>query len=155
MKLLGANEEDISQIVESSDKKRFNLSYENNIWLIGANQGHSKNIGNQIDDNKLLEPVTKSLNLCVHGTYSNVIDQIKAIGLSRMEQTHIHFATDYPNSDKVISGARSNSDVFVEINMDLAMRYGIKFYKSANGVILTEGIEGIILPKYFSNIIYK
>jgi len=33
-----------------------------------------------------------------------------------MERNHIHFAVDYPGSN-VISGARTNCDVFIEINV--------------------------------------
>jgi 2'-phosphotransferase len=53
------------------------------------------------------------------------------------------------------SGARSNTNVFIEIDMGLAMTDGIVFYLSSNGVILSDGVNGVIEPKYFKNIIYK
>ena len=40
--------------------------------------------------------------------------------------------------------------------MGLAMIEGIKFYRSANNVILTPGdSKGFLKPKYFSNIVVK
>ena len=36
--------------------------------------------------------------------------------------------------------------------MELAMKDGIKFFKSTNNVILTEGINGILPTKYFKSV---
>ena len=40
-------------------------------------------------------------------------------------------------------------DIFIEIDMKKAMEDGIKFYKSNNGVILTNGINNTLENKYF------
>jgi 2'-phosphotransferase len=172
MKKLNVSEDLVRHIVETSDKKRFNLEQVDGIWLIGANQGlsephknfcetknfirgHSKDIGNKIDNSKLMELIIKPLDLCVHGTYKKNIEQIKATGLKTMSRTHIHMATGFPNDNKVVSGARNSANAFVLIDMEKAMNDGIKFYKSANGVILTEGIEGTLESKYFKQIIFN
>jgi len=99
----------------------------------------------------LSEPV----ELCVHGTYAKFINSIKETGLNKMSRTHIHLATGFPDDLQVISGARDSSNVFIVIDMKKAMEDGIEFYCSTNGVILTSGINGILEPKYFTNIIYK
>jgi hypothetical protein len=42
--------------------------------------------------------------VCVHGTYTKLMDQIWEQGLKRMKRNHIHFATGLPEDDGVISG---------------------------------------------------
>jgi len=155
MKEVGATKSLVVNIVNSSDKQRFRLETVNRVEMIGANQGHSKDIGNKINNDKLMERITKPFDLCVHGTYSNIIDEIKKTGLKTMNRTHVHFATGYPDNKKVISGARSNTNAFIELDMEKAMGDGMIFYLSSNGVILTDGLGGIIDPKYFKNIVLK
>lgn len=155
MKELGVTRDLILEVVESNDKQRFRLDLIDGIEMIGANQGHSKEIGDKIDNEKLMTKITTPIDLCVHGTYSKVINQIKKTGLKTMSRTHIHFASGYPDNEKVISGARTNTNVFIELDMGKAMADGITFYLSSNGVILSDGIDGTIEPKYFKNIVYK
>lgn len=154
IKKLNATESIIRNIVDTNDKQRFNLEEVNGIWMIGANQGHSKDIGSKIDNTQLMELIIEPVELCIHGTYSNIIEEIKKYGLKIMSRTHIHFAIDYPSNDKIISGARKSANVFLELDMKLAMDDGIKFFLSKNGVILSDGICGTIEPKYFKNIVY-
>lgn len=155
MKQVGASEAIVRQIVETSDKQRFRLDEVNGVWMIGANQGHSKDIGAKIDNSKLMERIVSPVDLCVHGTYKKIISTILETGLKPMSRTHIHFASGYPEDNGVISGARNSSNVFIELNMEQALADGMIFYRSANGVILTEGIGGVVEPKYFKNIVYK
>ena len=152
---LGCDEELIINIVDTSDKKRFRLDEVNGVWMIGANQGHSKEIGEQINTDKLMEKITEPVELCVHGTYTKFINSIKQSGLNKMSRTHIHMATGYPSDSQVISGARGSSEVFIVIDMEKALADGIEFYRSANGVILTSGVNGVLEPKYFKDIIYN
>jgi 2'-phosphotransferase len=155
IKQLGGDEELVRKIVDTSDKKRFRLDEVNGILMIGANQGHSKEIGGQINANKLMEKITEPVELCIHGTYVKFINSIKQSGLCKMDRTHIHMATGFPDDQTVISGARNSANVFILIDMEKAIGDGIDFYRSANGVILTEGVNGILEPKYFKDIIYK
>ena len=53
-----------------------------------------------------------------------------------------------PN-ERVVSGFRSESNFCVFIDVNQAIRDGIKFYRSANDVILTRGNDGLLPPKYF------
>jgi 2'-phosphotransferase len=66
-----------------------------------------------------------------------------------MGRNHIHFACGYPDSNQVISGMRKTCDIYIEINIEKAMKDGIKFYVSKNNVILSSGLEGVIEPIYF------
>lgn len=50
---------------------------------------------------------------------------------------------------------RSTCDIYIEIDMEAAMKDGIKFYISSNNVILTEGIDGVLSGKYFKKVIRK
>ena len=144
----------IKSIVTENDKQRFSLSEEKDGQLrIRANQGHSREVGAVIDDNILLKEITKDeikthYSICFHGTKKHVIKQIKQTGLKPMLRKHIHLT----NSFEAISGVRADMDTMVHINMILAMEDGMKFYLSDNGVILTEGINGKIDPKYISKI---
>jgi 2'-phosphotransferase len=146
----------IQKIVESNDKQRFRLENINGMWRIGANQGHSKTTTELIDPSKLLERIEEPIELCVHGTSLHAIKLIEKEGLKIMNRTHIHMASGYPGpGTEVISGARTSSKVFIEIDMEKALADGIIFYRSVNGVILTSGIDGVLEPKYFSKIVYK
>lgn len=70
-----------------------------------------------------------------------------------MTRNHIHFASELPNKKSVISGARKNAEVFIYVNLDKALVDGIKFFKSANGVILSPGNHsGVLETKYFLKI---
>jgi 2'-phosphotransferase len=70
-----------------------------------------------------------------------------------MNHQHIHFAKGMPG--EVVSGMRDSSKVIIEIDVAKAMQDGIRFFESENGVILSDGIDGVILPVYFKNVIFK
>jgi len=155
MKDLNANEDIVKLIIESSDKKRFNIEEVDGKIMIGANQGHNKDVGELIDNDILLEELKEPVDKCVHGTYNKFIDQIMKEGLKTMTRKHIHFSIGYSDDNKVISGMRKSCDIFIEIDMKKAIDDGIKFYKSYNNVILTSGINNKLDSKYFLKINYK
>lgn len=67
-----------------------------------------------------------------------------------MRRKHIHFA----KSDSSISGLRNNAQIHIYIDLARALRDGIKFYESDNGVILTAGnADGFLEPKYFHRVL--
>lgn len=47
---------------------------------------------------------------------------------------------------------RGSCDIIIEIDMMQAIKDGIEFYISDNSVILTEGINGVLPPKYFRKV---
>lgn len=161
--LNGIGLKEIEYIVQTNDKKRYELKYtkasndpnnSDNLdgVMIRATQGHSKIMESVIDETKLLEEILIPLEKCVHGTNKNAWEFIKDTGLKVMDRMHIHFSIAEPESTTVISGMKHNAKVLIYINMELAMKDGIKFYMSKNKVILSSGINGTILPKYFSKI---
>jgi 2'-phosphotransferase len=135
-------------------------------YLIRANQGHSI----KVDTEGLLVSITAEAgnipSTVVHGTDERAWKLImKSGGLRRMGRNHIHFASGLPDGFKsvdastgsaeekesapVISGMRKNSSVLVYVDIEAAMKAGVKFFISENGVILTEGNEQGFLPYEF------
>ena len=139
------NIDDIKRIVNNDNKKRYSLN-ENNT-MIKANQGHSMAL------NIKLRKITLEDNIeyVVHGSYFKCLNLIKKNGLSKMKRQYIHFALDVPNNDSnVISGMRDNCEILIWINVKELINDGFEFYISDNGVILSEGKDGIIPPKYLN-----
>jgi len=136
----------LKQIVDDNDKKRFLMEKSSDgQWKIRANQGHTmKRV------KKLQLELVKSCPVCIHGTYFKSWKLIVATGLSRMGRNHIHMCTGIPGSSKVISGMRYSAQVAIYINVAKAIKNGIKFFKSSNGVILSSGdSKGYIRPQFF------
>jgi 2'-phosphotransferase len=151
----GVTVEDIQDIVRNCAKQRFTLKEETDekgqqIWMIRANQGHSIPAAEKsgIVAEQIYELILEPLPYCVHGTTRKVLPSVESEGLKKMNRTHIHFASQ-PDAK---SGFRSSSKVLVHIDMARAMLDGIKFFRSTNNVILSDGINGIIDPKYFKEI---
>jgi hypothetical protein len=68
-----------------------------------------------------------------------------------MKRNHIHMATGLPSSG-VISGMRATCEVVIHVDVALALADGIEFFLSANGVVLTSGVDGVLAPKYFKKV---
>ncbi|KAJ3115288.1 tRNA 2'-phosphotransferase 1 [Physocladia obscura] len=138
---------DFQKIVAENDKQRFLMVNENSEWIIKANQGHSVKV-----DVELEEIVDAAeIPVVVHGTYWKFWESIKRTGLSKMKRNHIHFAVGTPGQLGVISGMRASSEILIYINVPLALADGVKFFRSPNNVILSDGNkEGIIEAKYFA-----
>lgn len=140
--------QDVVNVVSNCRKKRFAISSDGN--FIRANQGHSIDV----PDLELIEITNDNIpNQVIHGTYKSAWESIKSQGLSRMKRQHVHFTTGLPGKNEVISGMRSSCNVYIHLDIKKAMADGYKFYKSANGVILSPGNElGIIESKYFEKV---
>lgn len=156
----------IEEVVHSSDKKRFALSMrprsdfhlgatseEDRLLCIRANQGHSIT---SIDPEQLFTKLSpdelRNFPCIVHGTNEEAWPFIQQQGLKTMNRTHIHFATGLPNDDKVISGMRHSATIYIYLDMEACIRDDVNFYISSNGVILTDGADGVLSPGYFSKV---
>lgn len=148
-KCTNVNTELIKEIVAFDNKNRFEIVSKQNKLFIRAVQGHSIS---GINPDLLLVTDPKEIPVVVHGTNFKAYNFIKTMGLSRMERNHIHFAHGTAEDSTVISGMRATAKVMIFIDVDKAMLAGIKFYKSANGVILSEGLYGVIDPKFFAKV---
>jgi len=142
-----ATMEQIKQIVDTDQKKRFLLINKENNFYIRASQGHS--IVTVMEDAMVPIIDPNQYPEVIHGTFRKNLKSILDTGLSKMARNHIHFA----NGLSATSGIRKNTNVLIYINMDLALSEGIKFFISDNGVILTPGNEsGILESKYFKKV---
>jgi 2'-phosphotransferase len=147
--LKGMSYTQIEYVVDTNEKQRFTLKTEQQTVFIRANQGHSKEVGQKIDDEQHLTKIVTPYEVCVHGTNKKALSAIMRDGLSPMRRKHVHFAKGTNDNSEVISGMRQNSSVKIYIDMARAMEDGIEFYESDNGVILCSQTVG---PEYFSEI---
>lgn len=134
-------------------------------WLIRANQGHSI----KLESEDLLAPITLDDDgasippVIVHGTYFSFWPRIvESGGLRRMNRNHVHCSTGLPSSNgsssaaEVISGMRHDAELLVYIDVRRSLEDGaMKWWKSDNGVVLTEGMgeKGLVPVKYFKEVV--
>lgn len=162
----GTNEESSNDIDRTAELQQPTIdSKDPKHWKIRANQGHSLKI---VEDEGLLEPITladadKIPETAVHGTTHSAWPSIVASGgLKTMGRNHVHFAAGLPAGftslasaegdaieAPVISGMRSTSTILVYLDLRKALEAGLKFARSQNGVILTEGNEEGLVPSSF------
>ncbi|CAF4770423.1 unnamed protein product [Rotaria sp. Silwood1] len=141
--------DDIHQCVAINEKKRFGLKIDEITGkeMIRAHQGHSLEEAN-VDMREITDP--DEYPTVLHGTYMRHWPSIRDKGLSKMNRTHIHFAPGLPKQSGVISGMRSNAELYIYIDMKKALTDGFKFFVSNNNVILCPGNENGFIPvRYF------
>ena len=85
--------EEIKEVVENNDKKRYQLSAEvdlsgKEVWWIRAVSGHSIE---EVNDEEVLTPILDPFlyEEVVHGTYFDIDQDIMKDGLSKQERKHI------------------------------------------------------------------
>ncbi|KAI0369100.1 hypothetical protein BV20DRAFT_1113792 [Pilatotrama ljubarskyi] len=147
----------LKEIVKNDAKGRYSLVLEANpntgaeAWWIRANQGHS--LKSVVLDYEPIKSVSDiPTGIAVHGTTKRAWESIKDQGLSKMSRNHIHLAQGVAGSG-VISGMRNSSQILIYVDVQKALDAGIKFYISANGVVLTEGdARGFLSPQFFSRV---
>ncbi|CDU22182.1 related to TPT1-tRNA 2`-phosphotransferase [Sporisorium scitamineum] len=175
--------EDVQKIVESNDKKRFELTEEaQGVWWVRAVQGHSlKSVvelqhvpltldnlhllkvaqrdsdedmpSNEVDA-KLGELQINDVVEVIHGTYAPAWETILTSGgLKPMSRNHIHLAKGKYGDERVISGMRKSANRLIFIDIAKAIKDGIEFVLSSNGVVLTPGDKhGVLGVKYFTRV---
>lgn len=127
----------LRQVVEQNDKQRFSLSADGQ--KIRANQGHSI----QVDLG--LEPLTPP-EILFHGTATRFLTSIGRRGLLPGGRLQVHLSPDEQTAVRV--GQRHGRPVVLPIQAGRMAARGYKFYRSANGVWLTDNVpvEFIIFP---------
>jgi 2'-phosphotransferase len=167
LKSLKVTVEDIQEAVTNSDKQRFSLkpNPETNPslsttsssaadYLIRANQGHSIKLESSatLTPITLAEPDTIPARV-LHGTYYAFWPAIiESGGLKKMNRNHVHCSTGTPE-DGVVSGMRKDAELVVEVDIAKSLEDGLVWWKSENGVILSEGDEnGVVSSKYFREV---
>ena len=121
------SETELKQVVEQNDKQRFSFSDRGN--FIRANQGHSIPIDLQ------LEPIIPP-NVLYHGTHEGAVAVIQKQGLKKMSRHHVHLSAQIQTAIAV--GARRGDAVVFQIDALKMSQAHYQFYRSHNGVWLTE-----------------
>jgi putative RNA 2'-phosphotransferase len=124
---------DLLDIVRSDSKQRYAISEDG--VRIRANQGHS------VDVQLGLEPVTPP-DVLFHGTADRFADAIRRDGLRPMSRQQVHLSPD--ESTALTVGKRHGRPIIFRIAAGKMARRGHTFYRSANGVWLTDAV----LPEF-------
>ncbi|MEZ4711381.1 MAG: RNA 2'-phosphotransferase [Caldilineaceae bacterium] len=125
----------LNEVVATNDKKRFALSVDGK--YIRASQGHSIRVDLE------LEPVEPPEQL-FHGTATRFLASIQQSGLQPRNRHHVHLSSDHETAIKV--GQRHGKPVILEVDARRMVADGHLFYRSENGVWLTEKVP----PAYFT-----
>merc|ERR1719195_1353680 len=149
--------DDLTSTVQNNDKKRFATALFDGELFVRAVQGHSIEA---VDDGALLRtlgPDDPDLPLvCAHGTYRRHLSRIAEEGLlaggpSRF-RSHVHCVPYDPSDERIISGMRRNCEVVLYLDLRRALRDGVPFFMSSNGVLLSPGIGGVIPAQYVQGV---
>jgi putative RNA 2'-phosphotransferase len=121
--------EELSAVVRENDKKRFAFSAGGE--RIRASQGHSVKV--ELGYVPLAPPP-----VLYHGTASRRLASIRESGLTRGGRHHVHLSSDAATAAKV--GARHGEPHVIEVQSGRMHADGYHFYRSDNGVWLTEQV---------------
>ncbi len=124
----------LDQIVASSDKQRF--AYSEGGTRIRANQGHS------VEVELGLEAVPPP-DVLFHGTIEAALPSIRAQGLVKRKRHHVHLSPDVATATVV--GGRRGTPVVLEVDAAAMNAAGRAFYRSENGVWLTDHVPARFL----------
>jgi putative RNA 2'-phosphotransferase len=119
----------IESIVAASDKQRFAISADG--ACIRANQGHS------VDISLGLAPQAPPAQL-FHGTATRFLESIRAGGLHAGARQHVHLSSERATAEKV--GSRHGKPLVLLVDSGRMARDGHLFYRSENGVWLTDSV---------------
>lgn len=121
--------DELIECVETNDKQRF--SFDDTGDLIRANQGHSVAVDLQLEEQQPPE-------VLFHGTVERFLAAIMAEGLKKGKRHHVHLSQDAGTARKV--GARRGKPIILNVDAGKMHAAGFKFYRSVNGVWLTESV---------------
>lgn len=128
----------LERIVAQDEKQRYSFSADGQ--LIRANQGHS--IPVDVELAELAPPET-----LYHGTSEKFSASIRAQGLLRQSRLYVHLSSDIDTATKV--GRRHGVPKVFLVDSGKMFRDGYKFFRSVNGVWLTEHVPAIYLKERF------
>ena len=126
----------LEKIVETDTKKRY--SFNEDKTKIRANQGHSIAVDVQLQE--CIPP-----EYLYHGTATKYEDSIDKNGLLPKSRLYVHLSSDVNTARKV--GSRHGYPIIYIVQARLMYNAGHAFYKSVNGVWLTEKVPAKYLIK--------
>ena len=125
---------ELDELVRTSDKQRYALSPDGT--RIRANQGHSVEV--ELDLPAAVPPA-----VLYHGTVAEFLDSIRAQGLIKGSRHHVHMSADVETAKKV--GGRRGKPVILIVRAEAMAAAGHVFFRSANGVWLTDHVPPAFL----------
>jgi putative RNA 2'-phosphotransferase len=125
---------ELTEVVAKNDKQRFSFSEDR--ARIRANQGHSVEVDLQLE--ALVPP-----DLLYHGTGAKSVELILRDGLLKMNRHHVHLSIDHETAHRV--GSRHGRPVVFHVDAGSMHAAGRVFYRSDNGVWLTEAVPTVYL----------
>jgi uncharacterized protein (TIGR02452 family) len=127
---------ELDEVVRASEKQRFAFSAD--AQRIRASQGHSVTV------DLGLVPVPPPPVL-YHGTIEAFLPSILAVGLERRARQHVHLSADVATASRV--GGRRGRPVILRIAAADMHAAGFSFFRSANGVWLTDEVPARYLSR--------
>jgi putative RNA 2'-phosphotransferase len=124
----------LERLVRESDKQRFALSADGR--RIRANQGHSVDVA-------LGYAASPPPELLYHGTVERFLSAIRVEGLVRGARHHVHLSATRDVATSV--GSRRGRPVVIEVDAGAMARQGYEFFRSENGVWLTDHVPARFL----------
>ena len=131
---LGYTHSELDEIVATNDKQRYEYSPDGR--KIRARQGHS--IPVDVELKEVIPP-----GVLYHGTATRFLSSIYKEGLIPGNRLYVHLSPDKETAMKV--GSRHGTPYVICLDCKRMVSDGCKFWKSNNGVWLTEEVN----PKYF------
>lgn len=119
----------LEEIVRTDNKQRY--SFNDDKTLIRANQGHSIPVDVELEQ---LEPP----EILYHGTSEKFCASIEREGLLHKSRLYVHLSADTETAVKV--GRRHGKPVVYIIKSGMMYADGFCFFKSVNGVWLTDHV---------------
>jgi len=127
---------ELEDVVRTNDKQRFAFSVDGQ--RIRASQGHSATV------DLGLAPVPPPPVL-YHGTIEAFLPSILAVGLEKRARQHVHLSADVVTASRV--GGRRGRPVILRIAAADMHAAGFSFFRSANGVWLTDEVPARYLSR--------
>jgi putative RNA 2'-phosphotransferase len=125
----------LDRVVAQNDKKRY--EYDESGTRIRASQGHSVTV------DLGYEPAEPPQTL-YHGTATRTLDAIFKEGLKPGKRHHVHLSADEQTATKV--GTRHGKPAVLIVDAERMRADGLVFFRSTNGVWLTEHVA----PQYLT-----
>ena len=120
---------ELDELVATNNKRRF--AFNDDGTRIRASQGHS------VEVDLGYEPVPPP-ELLFHGTVERFLASIRVQGLIRGQRHHVHLSADAETATRV--GTRRGQPVVLIVAAAKMAMAGRQFYRSENGVWLTEHV---------------
>lgn len=133
---LRINRSELETIVAENDKKRF--AFDETGTKLRASQGHSINV--DLDMEEIVPP-----DKLYHGTATRFLNSIRKTGLERRSRQHVHLSDNLTTARQV--GSRHGVPVILTVDAAAMHAAGHAFYRSANGVWLTDNVPTEYLTK--------